>query len=124
MTTQRDIALDDTHDVYLTTTGDIAIAEDLDVLKTDIEVVLRTDRGQWAFDITYGAPWRSEILRKVPDIPRVVATLKAVVAGVAGVHRIIRWRETFDPRARTLTINAALDTDYGPLPLSFTLGDE
>jgi hypothetical protein len=122
VTTQRDIALDDTHDFYLDASGDIAIAEDIDALETDIEVTLRADRGQWAFDQTYGAPWRGEIFRKAPDVPRISATLKAVVASIPKVNRIIQWEDSFDSRARTLTIDGALDTDYGPLPLSYSLG--
>src|SRR5260364_217481 len=68
---------------------------------------------EWFLDRSDGTPWasrgRGQSARAAVDW-----TIRERILGTEGVTRINRYVRTFDPNTRALTIQADIDTIYGP----------
>lgn len=68
--------------------------------------------GEWFLDLLEGTPWTTEVLGKFTQ-KTYDTVIKQRILGTPGVNSIIDYESTFDGDARTLAIEATLDTIYG-----------
>lgn len=81
-----------------------------------VQTALRVFLGEWDFDLDQGIPWLQRILaRKDVNLTDVENILREKILAVADVKSITAWAMTWDTQARKLTINAKLDTAFGPV---------
>ncbi|CCD28609.1 putative bacteriophage protein [Candidatus Glomeribacter gigasporarum BEG34] len=69
--------------------------------------------GEWFLDTSDGTPWASRVLGQSAR-EAVDWTIRERILGTEGVTRINRYVRTFDPNTRALSIQADIDTIYGP----------
>lgn len=75
-------------------------------------------RGQWFLDTSEGTPWIQEILGKQEAAN---AAIRARILETPGVLGITEYESILDPDARSLTVTATLETQYGEAVLTETL---
>jgi hypothetical protein len=78
--------------------------------------------GEFFLDTTDGTPWYEEILgpraTRIPD-----TAIKRRILGTPGVSEILTYSSTYDGNARTLTVNALVQTIYSTtVVVTTTLG--
>lgn len=76
--------------------------------------------GEFFLDVTDGTPYLEDILVPLsgmsPD-----AAIQRRILGTPHVQSISSYSSTFDGPSRTLTVNATVVTDYGPVTIQETL---
>lgn len=81
---------------------------------------LKLWREEWFLDTTEGTPYNEEVLGKrdgrIPD-----AAIQQRILGTTGLTAITSYSSSYDGETRTLTVNAAIDTIYGPTTVTVTL---
>jgi len=85
-----------------------------------ISTRLKLWRGEWFLDTTDGTPYSGEVLGKTMARTPEVA-IKQRILGTPGVNAITAFSALYDGNSRVLTINAAVDTAYGPVTVSEVL---
>lgn len=79
---------------------------------------LRLIRGEWFLDNTEGTPWSTEILG-VRTRPTYDRAIRDRISGTQGVKSILSYSSSLTGRA--LTVQAKIDTIYGPAAISEVL---
>lgn len=116
-----DIAVDPTTGDLLMVDGDLVLLTDSgDALVQAIRVALRTWRGEWFLNATFGADYRGKILRKNPPRAQVMSEVRRVVEAVPGVRRVVQLAVDYDRAARRLDVtDGVVEADNNEL-LEFT----
>lgn len=123
-------------DIELDSNGDLSLtAEQLQLTSGAAEVAQRLDialsvqLGEWFIDTTLGVRYFDDgtagsILVKNPDIPAIVAELKAIIVGVEGVDRLLSFVESFSTVLRSLSVTfSVLTTDGDNVTATASVGD-
>jgi len=77
--------------------------------------------GEWFIDITDGTPWLTEILGKRFSTTNPDAAIKQRILGTQGVTEITDYSSAYNGNARSITVNATLNTIYGATTITGTL---
>lgn len=81
---------------------------------------LRLMTGEWFLDDTEGTPYAEEILGFSPVTGRDIA-IQSRINGTPGVSGITNYASSLDPSNRKMSVQAAIDTIYGPATISEVL---
>jgi hypothetical protein len=112
-----DLYLDRTNnDLEMTATGDLRTIDEKELVAQALANTLRTRRGEWMFDTSFGVPYRGTILSRTPNLDVVQACIRAIVMGVSGVNSIVRLETTWNKVLRILTVVIVVDTPWGLAP--------
>jgi hypothetical protein len=96
------------------------LANSPDTVAQAISTRLKLWRGEWFVDRTEGTPYNAEVLGKRGSRnPEIV--IKQRILGTPGVTAIAAFSSAYDGDTRLLTINATVDTLYGPVTLTEVL---
>lgn len=76
--------------------------------------------GEWFLDVTDGTPWTSQVLGKYTK-DQYDAAISDRILGTQGVTQIDSYSSTVNTAARSLTVTATIDTQYGTATLTATL---
>ena len=118
----KDLALDQsTWDIYLDETNDWVWVEGAAEVAQRVAVALKAHEGEWLFDTDAGLPYRSEIMVRNPDIPRLTGLIRALIVSVDGVDSIRQLRLDYAGSARTLAVTGSITTIFGPANFGVTL---
>jgi len=111
-----DLPLDpDTHDL-LFTGGDLVMLDPGDALAQRIRIRLRSWKGEWYLDSTFGVDYRGKVLVKNADRAVVANQFRSIVESTPGVARIVTFETDYDATARKMTITrCAVEADSGAL---------
>lgn len=73
-------------------------------------------QGEWFLDVTVGMPWETQVLgyntQSLYD-----RAIKTAILGVQGVQSIVSYSSSLNPVNRMLTVNATIQTIFGPTPV-------
>lgn len=100
------------------TIGKPFLSNSPDTVAQAILTRLKLWRGEWFLDTTEGTPYTEEVLGKSlsPEI-----SIKQRILGTPGVTAITAFSMSFDGNTRLLTVNATVDTLYGPATVNQAL---
>ncbi len=85
-------------------------------------IALNTNRGEWAFDISFGVPWIANennsfsILSKVPK-NIFDSAIKEVILSREGVTEIAEYSSVFDAEERTIQVDAKVLEENGDITI-------
>lgn len=115
-----DLAISETDgDIYLTSSGDLAVVTGSDAVKQHIAQRLRFVRGEWFMDITRGVPYFFDILgQKAPDLSNLSAVMKDAILGTPGVTGLSSFGLSLDRQTRELTLTFVATSDDGEIDYS------
>lgn len=71
--------------------GDVdfgAVVESDELLRQRIAIALRTQLGDWPFDLSWGLPWLQRILIANASLGEISASLRALLSRIPGVERV------------------------------------
>jgi hypothetical protein len=92
-----------------------------DKVAQQVKITLLAFLGEWFLDVTFGVPYLEDILVKNPHMASIETIFRAHILDVPHVTLITSFNMTWDRARRTLTVNFAANTDYGPIQDSVTL---
>lgn len=99
-----EIALDDSHDVYLDATGDLALIAGVDAVKQLLLVGLRLFRGEWYLaEEQDGVPYYQNVLVNAPKSRVIEAMFRQQILASPGIERLKSFSMTIDRGARELS---------------------
>jgi hypothetical protein len=107
-------------DYTLTGTGNDYYVDSAQAVAQAIQAGLALLQGEWFLDTSQGMPWRTEVLGKY-TAPGYDSVIKSQILSTAGVQSISSYSSSFDPIARALTVNATVESIYGPATVATTL---
>lgn len=84
-----------------------------------VQTGLKLFQGEWFLDTSAGVPWRQNILGKYSSNAYDLI-LKAQILNTTGVQTLDSYISTEDAQTREVTVNATIDTIYGPTPVTIT----
>lgn len=93
-----------TNDLYLESSGDLAVVEDAHAVGQHVRQRLKTFRGEWFLDTTAGVPWLDQILGKAYDPALAEAVVKAEILNTHSVVEITTFSVAFERGVRRLEI--------------------
>ncbi len=109
-----DFALGDDGDLQLTSTGDVATVSGRDAVAQHVRVRLRFHRGECAFDLRLGFPWRQEVLGvKGPELDRVRSLVRQTIETTPGIASLNQLSLSHDRRARRIAVTFRATTREG-----------
>jgi len=76
--------------------------------------------GEWFIGVTDGTPWDQQILGKNLTGRNPDAAIKQRILSTPGVTEIVSYSSNFDGNARTLSVNATINTVYGQTTIQVT----
>lgn len=110
-----DIALNsNSHDVVIAG-GDVLMIDDKVRIAQQAKIRLLRWRGEWFLNTHDGLPYIEHILVKNPNLLHVRELLHDELRTIEGVKRVSKLMLSIDRQNRVLTVNFALDTDYGTI---------
>lgn len=108
-----DIQLDTTtHDLVIVA-GDAQVINEARRVAQQIKITLLFFLGEWFLDTSFGVPYLEDILVKNPRWSRVQTVLRARIADVPGVRRVVTLKTTLDAATRGLRVEFEADTLFG-----------
>lgn len=69
-------------------------------------------KGEWFLDTTEGMDWKSKVFGKYTSAVRDMAIRKRIL-GTPGVKSITSYQSSYDPDARSFSVQVRIDTKYG-----------
>lgn len=81
---------------------------------------LRLSRGEWFLDITEGMPWKTDVLGKYTG-SKADAAIRQCILTTPGVSELTAYSSTQNSEARTLSVQATINTIYGTTTVQATL---
>lgn len=110
-----DIALNsNSHDVVIAD-GDVFVIDDKARIAQQAKIRLLRWRGEWFLNTRDGLPYMEHILVKNPNLLHVRELLHDELRTIEGVKRVSKLMLSMDRQNRVLTVNFALETDYGTI---------
>ena len=110
-----DIALNsNSHDVVIAD-GDVLMIDDKARIAQQAKIRLLRWRGEWFLNTRDGLPYIEHILVKNPNLLHVRELLHDELRTIEGVKRVPKLMLSMDRQNRVLTVNFALETDYGTI---------
>lgn len=104
-----DILLDSTGDMYVSTSGDIALG---DSVAQKIRIKLLWFAGEWRWDVDEGMPYIDSLLIKNPDTDYFESVVREKIFEVKEVTDVREVAVTFDKQTRNASIRYIAITDY------------
>lgn len=77
--------------------------------------------GEWFLDTSDGTPYQQRILGYNPTPGDRDVAIKERILGTPGVNSILQYQSSIDGRA--MTVNATVDTIYGPTPIVVAIAE-
>ena len=109
------------NDLKLTADGDVdcsglglTLISGAERVAQQVTTRMRTFLGEWEFDLDAGVPWYQSIIGiKGVNLNTVDSIIRSQILSVADVKSILSFSMNFDSGARSLAINARIDTVFG-----------
>lgn len=95
-----------TNDLYLDTSGNLAVVEDAHAVGQHVRQRLMTFEGEWFLDIKAGVPWLDQLLGKAYDPALAESVVKAEIRNTDGVTDITSFSVRFRREMRNLDIHS------------------
>jgi hypothetical protein len=77
---------------------------------------LKLFTGEWFNDTSEGTPWRTQVLGKYTRT-KYDSAIRRRIRGTQGVREITEYFSSYESETRRLTVEALIDTVYGPVRL-------
>ncbi len=104
-------------DLLLDDSGDLPIRNQLVTGRVEVaqRVAIRVNRflGEWFLNTAVGLPFEDWLAQKPPDVPNIVAQVRAVVGDTRGVVATQNFEGSQDTETRTVTITGEYLLDDG-----------
>ena len=114
-----DIALTtDTHDIYLESTGDLALAAGVDVVRQLLVVGLRLFRGEWYLEEDAGIPYYQDVLTNAPSSRVIEALFRQAILSTDEVESLTSFTMTIDRASRRLDVDFTAVSSEGEVEVS------
>jgi len=118
----KDLKIDiATSDLELSTGLDLSVVEEDEQIQQNLAIRLRFFFGEWFLNTKVGIPYIEDILKKNPNPSTIEALLKEAISGTPGVYEILRYSQSINASARTLSVDFAVRTDYGIIRMTESL---
>lgn len=103
-----DLALDDDHDLDVSTVG-LVLVEDTednpDAIAQEIAIALLFHRGEWPLNVLIGIPYMSQVFIKNPSLAAINTLYTRAIRSVPGVLEVPELSTEFDNTTRELTLD-------------------
>lgn len=100
--------------------GDIAVVDEPDATGQRIKDRLRTFKGEWFLDRSFGPPYREQILVKNPRLEIIGAIIRSEIAKSAS-GTFVSFEASLNSTTRQLTVSTTLDTTFGQTQVNVTI---
>ncbi len=92
---------------------DLALVEGAAQVGQRLKTRLKSFLGEWFLDTDFGVPYFQEILKKGPDLNRVIAVIQEQILADAEVLEITDFQTTYDNGARAFSYRFRVNTVFG-----------
>lgn len=117
-----DIALDSkSHDIVIDG-DDIVFIDNAERVAQQIKIQLLTFLGEWFLDTTHGVPYLEYVLIKNPNFTLIRQLFWEEILKVDDVKNIDSLELEYDSKARTITVEFSVSTNYGMITRKEVLG--
>lgn len=113
----RTILTDENNDIYLSS-HNIAMGEDKQAVAQIVNNVLRTQRGELAYDTERGIPYLETVLGDNPDVDLWSSYMLRALNGIEYINKIISFVPQVDNQTNILTFVSRLSTIYGDITIN------
>lgn len=112
-----DLLLNDSGDLEFNGTDFVPVTTIEDSFKQRLGIRVRTDRGEWKFDTTYGVPFNSEIIGQKIAQREVDAIIQAEALRETDVDLISNFKSELNRINRSYSTEFDVTTPTGPLSI-------
>ena len=109
----KDFALDPTTGDMLLADSSFHFVEGAQAVVQKVAMTFAIFRGEWFLDLSYGVPYRTEILVKNPDLDRISSLLRKTLMGIEEIIEIRKFNLEFNPQQRELQVDFEALTSEG-----------
>lgn len=117
----NDPTSDANHDIVIEN-YDLVLVDGLDSVRQSLSTRLQLFFGEWFLDESTGVKYYDFIFVKNPNEVLISSVIKSHILETKDVNKIIEYSQVFDRSARELTIVFKVNTTYGLLESSETIG--
>lgn len=93
--------------------GDVVIVDGLEAIGQHVSIRLRSFKGEWFLDQSFGVPYLQEVLGKGTPVTRLRAIFQGIILGTDGIASVDSMDLDYAGEARTLTVTFQATTDSG-----------
>lgn len=104
-------------DLTINNSGNLSLVEGLVELRQEITTKLRSVRGEWFLDTTFGLPYKERILKLGVERQTVKGIFDAEIMSNPDVVRITKSEAFLDTKARKFVYLALISTVYGEMEI-------
>lgn len=105
------IALDETHDIFLDSEGNLALVRNIEAVKTAVDCVTKTNYGEIVLNTRLGIPYFTTIFTAHPDIELWKSYMKEAILSVPKVLGISYFKTYIEKSL--LKYAVVINTEYG-----------
>lgn len=116
-TEPRDLLLDNTNDIIVTT--DLQLSSGIGAVVQSCRIAMQMFANEWFLDLDAGIKYWEEILARKPKfaVPAALSEFRRELSLVNGVLKITKLEVTFDGPTRTMFVKWRVLTGYGETPV-------
>lgn len=107
-----DLQLDDLTGDLVLVNGDLQLAADP---VQQVSIRLKFVRGEWFLDVEVGVPYFEDVFVKQPDLDRIRAMYRTVIAETLGISDVRQIDLQYVPETRGLRVIWSADTEAGEI---------
>lgn len=107
------IALDNNNDIYLDKYKNLALAHDIEAVKTAVSCATKTNYGEIILNTRLGIPYFQTIFTAHPDIELWISYMKEAIMSVPKVIGISYFKTNEYRKDKVLKYAAVINTEYG-----------
>ncbi len=101
---------------------DLQLVRDAEHIRQNLAIRLQFFFEEWFLDSTEGVRYIDFVFVANPNLQNISSIMKATIQETAGVNAILRYTQTLDRRNRKLSIAFKVDTIFGPIEDTQTIG--
>ena len=101
---------------------DLSTVDEIDAVRQSLAIRLQFFFGEWFLDITKGVKLFEFVFVKSPDADLIATVMKATILDTQDVLSLLSYKQDIDPRTRKLTVDFIVNTTFGELDTTQTIG--
>lgn len=101
---------------------DLQLVRDVDHIRQNLKIRLGFFFEEWFLDSTAGIRYIDFVFVANPNVELIAGIMKTTIQETPGVNSLLSYIQDLDRKNRTLNITFEVDTDFGPIEISETVG--
>jgi hypothetical protein len=109
------------HDLFYAN-YDLALVEDIENVRQQLSIRLQFFYDEWFLDSTEGIKYYDVVFVKVPNLDLIASIIKTFILNTEDVLELLEYTQEFSRSLRKLTITFKVNTTFGELTVTETVG--